>query len=71
MLGALGGMLFSMYVGGVLEKIGTYTPIFIVAGCGYLLALLVVHLLSPRLEPVKLTSCGGDPGSSRLDNIVH
>ena len=71
MLGALGGMLFSMYVGGVLEKIGTYTPIFIVAGCGYLLALLVVHLLSPRLEPVKLTSCGGDPGSSRLDNVVN
>ena len=71
MLGALGGMLFSMYVGGVLEKIGTYTPIFIVAGCGYLLALLVVHLLSPRLEPVKLASCGGDPGSSRLDNVVN
>jgi ACS family hexuronate transporter-like MFS transporter len=54
MLGAFGGMLFSMYIGGVLERIGTYTPIFIVAGCGYLLALLVVHLLSPRMEPVKL-----------------
>ena len=54
MLGAFGGMLFSMYIGGVLEKIGTYTPIFIIAGSGYLLALLAVHLLSPRMEPVKL-----------------
>ena len=54
MLGAFGGMLFSMYIGGVLQKIGTYTPIFIVAGSGYLLALLTVHLLSPRMEPVKL-----------------
>ena len=54
MLGAFGGMLFSEYIGGVLEKIGTYTPIFIVAGSGYLLALLVVHLLSPRMEPVTL-----------------
>ena len=53
MFGAFGGMLFSKYVGGVLEEIGTYTPIFVVAGGGYLLALLVVHLLSPRMEPVK------------------
>ncbi len=54
MLGAFGGMLFSKYVGGVLAGIGTYTPIFIVAGSGYLLALLVVHLLSPRMEQVRL-----------------
>jgi ACS family hexuronate transporter-like MFS transporter len=53
MFGAFGGMLFSKYVGGVLEEIGTYTPIFVVAGGGYLLALLVVQLLSPRMEPVK------------------
>jgi MFS transporter, ACS family, hexuronate transporter len=65
MLGAFGGMLFSKYVGGVLERIGTYTPIFIVAGSGYLLALLVVHLLSPRLEPVKLESLSDQAGTSK------
>jgi MFS transporter, ACS family, hexuronate transporter len=54
MLGAFGGMLFSQYVGGVLEQIGTYTPIFIVAGSAYLIALLVVHLLSPKMEPAKV-----------------
>jgi len=54
MLGALGGMVFSKYIGQVLETIGTYTPIFIVAGSAYLVALLVVHLLAPKMEPVKI-----------------
>lgn len=54
MLGGVGGMVFSKYVGEILERIGTYTPIFIVAGSVYLIALLVVHLLMPHLEPVKL-----------------
>jgi len=54
MLGAVGGMVFSKYIGGVLEDLGTYTPIFIVAASAYLLALLVVHILVPRMEPVKL-----------------
>lgn len=54
MLGAFGGMVFSKYIGGVLESIGTYTPIFIVAGSAYLVALLVVNLLSPKMETVKI-----------------
>lgn len=54
MLGAVGGMVFSKYIGNVLEQIGTYTPIFIVAGSAYLVALLVVHLLAPKMEPVKI-----------------
>ncbi len=54
MIGAVGGMVMSKYAGYVLEKIGTYTPIFIVAGSAYLLALLVVHILTPKMEPVKL-----------------
>ena len=54
MIGGVGGMLMSKYVGGVLERLGTYTPIFIVAASAYLLALLAVHLLSPRLAPVEI-----------------
>jgi ACS family hexuronate transporter-like MFS transporter len=54
MVGAIGGMVFSKYIGQVLEHIGTYTPIFAVAGSAYLLALLAVHLLTPKLEPVDL-----------------
>lgn len=55
MLGGVGGMVFSKYVGEVLERMGTYTPIFFVAGSVYLIALLVVHLLTPRYEPAKIT----------------
>ena len=54
MLGAVGGMVFSKYIGGVLEDLGTYTPIFVVASSAYLLALLAVHLLTPKMEPVKI-----------------
>jgi len=54
MLGAVGGMVMSKYAGYVLEQIGTYTPIFVVAASAYLLALLAVHLLTPKMEPVKL-----------------
>jgi ACS family hexuronate transporter-like MFS transporter len=54
MLGAVGGMVFSKYIGQVLDQIGTYTPIFLVAGSAYLAALLVIHLLSPKMALVKV-----------------
>lgn len=54
MLGAVGGMAMAKYAGYVLDKLGTYTPIFVLAGSAYLLALLVIHVLTPRMEPVKL-----------------
>jgi ACS family hexuronate transporter-like MFS transporter len=50
--GALGGMLMAKYAGWVLEKFGSYTPIFVIAGSAYLVALLVVHLINRRYEPV-------------------
>ena len=52
--GAIGGMLIAKYAGWVLERMGTFTPIFVVAGSVYFLALLIVHLTSPRLEPARL-----------------
>lgn len=48
--GAVGGMLFSLFIGEVLEKSGKYTLIFLVSGCVYLLALLIIQLLSPHLK---------------------
>ncbi|HKV98565.1 MAG TPA: MFS transporter [Vicinamibacterales bacterium] len=54
MTGAIGGMLIAKITGYVLEATGTYVPVFIVAGCAYLVALGVIHLLAPRLEPVRL-----------------
>jgi ACS family hexuronate transporter-like MFS transporter len=52
--GAVGGMLMSKYAGWVLDSVGSYTPIFVVAGTVYLLALAVIHALSPRMEAVRL-----------------
>ncbi len=54
MLGGIGGMIMAKYAGFVLDQIGTYTPIFVVAASAYLVALLVVHLISPRYEPAKV-----------------
>ena len=52
MLGGVGGMVMAKYTGLVLQYLGTYTPIFIVAGTVYLIAVAVVHILAPRLAPV-------------------
>ena len=52
--GAIGGMLMAKFAGYVLERIGSYTPIFVVAACVYLIALAAIHLLSPKLEPVEM-----------------
>jgi len=49
--GAIGGMLIAWLVGEILQLTGSYVPIFIIAGSAYLLALLIVQLLAPKLEP--------------------
>ena len=52
--GAVGGMFISMIVGAILQATGSYVPIFVMAGGAYLFALLVIHLLVPKLDPAKL-----------------
>jgi MFS transporter, ACS family, hexuronate transporter len=52
--GAIGGMIFSLYIGQVLERVGSYQLIFVVAGSVYLIALGIIHLLSPRLEQAQV-----------------
>jgi ACS family hexuronate transporter-like MFS transporter len=47
--GAVGGMLISTTVGLILQYTGSYLPIFIIAAVAYLVALLIIHLLAPRL----------------------
>ena len=56
MAGAIGGMLIAKLTGVILEFTGSYLPVFIIAGSTYLIALAIVHLLVPKLEPVKLQS---------------
>jgi MFS transporter, ACS family, hexuronate transporter len=53
--GALGGFLFQRATGWVLQNNGNhYAPIFLVCGLAYVTALLVIHLLAPRLQKAEL-----------------
>jgi len=52
--GAVGGMLIAKVTGHILNATGSYVPVFIIAGCAYLIALGVIHLLVPKLDPAKV-----------------
>jgi MFS transporter, ACS family, aldohexuronate transporter len=52
--GAIGGMLIAAFTGFLLEWTGSYVPVFALAGSAYLAALLVIHLLVPKMETVRL-----------------
>ena len=64
MAGAIGGMLMSQYAGHVLDSTGSYAPIFAVIGLTYLIALLIVHILAPRLAPATLNPRPSEESSS-------
>ena len=48
--GAIGGMVIATVTGFLLQFTGSYVPVFAMAGSAYLFALLIIHLLAPRLE---------------------
>lgn len=54
--GAVGGAIVAFSVGKILQNIGTdgYAIPFAVAGSGYLIALLLVHLLVPKIKPINI-----------------
>lgn len=52
-IGAIGGMFMAKFTGWVLDATGSYMPMFVVAGSSYLLALLIIHLLVPKMEPAQ------------------
>ena len=54
MFGAIGGIFISKLVGYVLQATGSYNLIFAIAAGAYLAALLLIHLIVPRLEPAKI-----------------
>ena len=54
MAGAIGGFLIAKVVGHVLQWTGSYMIPFVMAGVAYLVALGVIHVLAPRLEPARI-----------------
>jgi ACS family hexuronate transporter-like MFS transporter len=54
--GAVGGAIAAFSVGNILQNIGVagYAIPFAAAGCGYLIALLIVHLLVPTIKTIEI-----------------
>jgi len=53
MLGAGGGALLDMFVGHYVQWTHSYVLVFAVCGCAYLVALLLLHLISPKFAPAR------------------
>src|SRR5690606_6785508 len=51
--GEVGGMTLSLFTGAHLQPPGSYSTIFLLGGSAYVVALLVVHLVAPRLDPAR------------------
>jgi ACS family hexuronate transporter-like MFS transporter len=54
--GAMGGFLMNLGAGRLKEYTGNYITMFAIAGSAYMIALLLIHLLVPRLEPVTIST---------------
>jgi ACS family hexuronate transporter-like MFS transporter len=54
MAGAIGGMLMQAASGRIRELTGSYLTMFLAAGLAYLVAVLVIHVLAPRLSPASI-----------------
>jgi ACS family hexuronate transporter-like MFS transporter len=52
MAGAIGGIFIAQVAGRVLQATGSYYVLFLAAPSAYLVAIALIHTLSPRLEPV-------------------
>ncbi len=52
--GGIGGMLVATASGYILEWTGSYMSLFIIAGSMYLIALAIIHILSPKLTPAEV-----------------
>jgi ACS family hexuronate transporter-like MFS transporter len=52
-VGAVGGMLFAKYAGHILDLTGSYAVLFGLAASAYVIALGIIHLLTPRYDRVE------------------
>ena len=54
MAGSIGGMLIAVAAGFIIQLTGSYLILFIICGFAYLIALLIMHLIVPKLEPADI-----------------
>jgi ACS family hexuronate transporter-like MFS transporter len=53
MMGSIGGMLLAAGAGLILQVTGSYVPMFVMASLAYLIALALIQVAAPKLEPVR------------------
>ena len=54
MAAAITGMFSAKFIGYILEWTGEYRVLFLMAAFAYLVNLLIIHVLNPRLKPMEL-----------------
>jgi ACS family hexuronate transporter-like MFS transporter len=47
-------MILQASVGYIVTATGSYYTVFVIAASAYLVALAIMHLLAPNLEPAKI-----------------
>jgi ACS family hexuronate transporter-like MFS transporter len=55
MAGSLGGILFPIYAGRLLDRFGAsgYAVLFAICGSAYLVAFALHHALAPKFDPIE------------------
>lgn len=54
-VGAIGGMAMAKFTGYLLDVTHSYAPLFAIAASAYVVALAIIHLLSPKLARVQIS----------------
>jgi ACS family hexuronate transporter-like MFS transporter len=67
MAGGIGSMIFQTAVGIIVDKTGTFVIPFIIASSAYVIAVLLIHLILPRLERMELGDIPTTTGPTPLD----
>jgi ACS family hexuronate transporter-like MFS transporter len=52
-VGTISGIILAASTGFIVAKFG-YQPMFIIASCSYLVGLIIIHLIMPRLKPIEV-----------------
>jgi ACS family hexuronate transporter-like MFS transporter len=56
MSGAIGGALLQLATGYIVKITNSYVPLFVVACAAYMLALIVIHGITPKLAAARIES---------------
>jgi len=56
MAGAVGGVLFSVSAGKILQLTHSYVSLFGISASAYLISMAILHILAPGLKKVDFTT---------------